>query len=66
MIIDDLDAISVSIPEAKTQTPLIVYPNAELPLTIALQCLQSVRWRYAQVINASRDVEHLKFPLSDR
>jgi len=50
MIIDDLDVAGVSVPEAKTQMPLIIYPNVELPLTIALQCLQSV-------INAPRDVE---------
>jgi hypothetical protein len=65
MVIDDLHVVGVSIREAKAQTPLIVYPNAKLPLTIALEGLQSVRRRYAQVIDASGNIEHLKLPLRD-
>ena len=49
----------------KNDTPLIVYPNAKLPLTIALEGLQSVRRRYAQVTDASGNIEHLKLPLRD-
>jgi hypothetical protein len=66
MVIDDLDAVGVPVLETKTQAPLIVYPNAKLSSTVALQGLQSVRRGYAQVLNAPRDVEHLKLPLGDR
>jgi hypothetical protein len=31
MVIDDLEVVDISIREAKTQTPLFVHPNAELP-----------------------------------
>ena len=66
MVVDDLNVVSVPVRKAKTQTPLIVYPNAKLTLPISLQGLQSVRRRYAQVIDASGVVEHLEFPLSNR
>jgi len=37
----------------------------QLPLTIAPEGLQSVRRRYAQVTDASGNIEHLKLPLRD-
>jgi hypothetical protein len=57
MVIGDLHVVGISLREAETQTPLIVYPNAKLPLTIALEGLQSVRRRYTQIVNASDNVE---------
>jgi len=66
MAVDDLGVIGVTVLKAKTQTPLIVYPNAPLPALVSLQGLQSVRWRYAHVIDTAGDVEHLKFPLRCR
>jgi hypothetical protein len=66
MVIDDLDVVGVPVLETKTQAPLIVYPNALLSSTLALQGLQSVRRRYAQVLDAPSDVEHLKLPVGDR
>jgi hypothetical protein len=65
MVIDDLHVVGISLRAAKTQTPLIVYPNAKLPLAITLEGLQSVRRRYAQIIDASGNVEHLKLSPSN-
>jgi|AVFP01.1.fsa_nt_gi hypothetical protein len=66
MVIDDLDCVGVPILETKTQAPLIVYPNAKLSSTVALQGFQSFRRGYAQILDAPRDVTHLKLPLRDR
>jgi len=37
MVVDDLGVIGVTVLEAKTQTPLIVYPNAPLPAPVSLR-----------------------------
>ena len=48
MVIGDLHVVGISLREAETQTPLTGYPNAKLPLTIALEALQSVRRQFVQ------------------
>jgi hypothetical protein len=45
VIVNNFYIIGVSVPPAETDTPLIVYPNAVLPLPTAGQGLKSVpRW----------------------
>ena len=63
VIIGDFDFIrSVSLPE-KTNTPLIVDPDAMLPDPIRMQHLQPVSWWGTQVLEIRRVIEHGQFPL---
>jgi hypothetical protein len=50
VIINDFDAICVTLLPFETDPPLIIDPNAVLPLTISMQPLQLVSGRTAKVI----------------
>lgn len=52
MIIDDLNFVGVAVPPYETDAPLIVDANTMLPFAIALQCLEAVAGRYAQILKA--------------
>ena len=65
VIIGDFDFIrSVSLPE-KTNSPLIIDPDAVLPDSICSQHLQPVSWWGTQVLEIRRVIEHREFPLSN-
>jgi hypothetical protein len=58
MVIDDLNVVGMAVFEAEAYAPLIVDADAPLPDTVALQLLQSVIGRNAQVFRLFRPVEH--------
>ena len=49
MVIDDLDQLSAAVSPDKAEAPLIVDADAVLPSAIALEGLQPVAWRRAQI-----------------
>jgi len=50
VVIDDLDIEYVAILELETDTPLVVHPDAPLPLAITPQGFQTIaRWRAKKV-----------------
>ena len=49
MVVHDFDVNGITIHPDKTDSPLIVDPNTVLSYPVSMQCLQSVRRRYAQV-----------------
>jgi hypothetical protein len=51
MVIDDLNLICIPAIKAKTDPPLIVDANAPLSYTVIRQCLQSIGWRKAQILD---------------
>jgi len=55
---DDLDVVRVSRPPAKTDSPLLVDPNAVLAGPVSLELLQAVARRQSQVIEYRRCVQH--------
>jgi hypothetical protein len=49
MIIDDLDVFRRSFPPEETDSPLVVDPNAILPVPVAAQSLEPVSWNRTQI-----------------
>jgi hypothetical protein len=49
VIIHNLRFVRVPFPPNKTETPLVVDPNAVLPLPVAAQCLQPIPRRRCQI-----------------
>ncbi len=62
MIVDDFDLGAVTVTPYKTNAPLIVYPDAVLARTLALQCLQTIRWWNSQIVESLGRVEHPQLP----
>ncbi len=58
MVINDFDVIYVGIFKAKTYAPLIVYTNAPRAFAVAFQLLQSIVWRYPQIVHFDCPIEH--------
>jgi hypothetical protein len=44
----------------EADTPLAIYPNAELICPVALQAFQSVAWQGAKIGEACRSVQNLQ------
>ena len=57
MVINDLHILSVMAGPSEADSPLIIDPDAVLPLPVAPQSLQSIAGRNAQVIEAGGDFE---------
>ena len=55
MIIDDFNILGTSLRPAKAESVLIIDPNTAEPFTIALQSLEPVYGRNAQVIQRQSD-----------
>ena len=45
----------------KTDSPLVIYPDAILSFTITTQFLKSVRWRYPQIMYVLGIIKHPQF-----
>jgi len=58
MVIDDLNIVYMAALEAEAYAPLIVYADAPLPNSVALQLLQFVIGRDTQISQIFRPVEH--------
>jgi len=50
MIICDFNVIRVSVEERKADSPLIIYGNRVLPLSLTSQGMKPIAWRNLQVI----------------
>src|ERR1700737_916942 len=57
VIIDDFHVERVSILPLEAQTPLLVDPNAVLPLAIPLHCFEQIRRRNQEVAQICRTVQ---------
>lgn len=62
MIINNFYSMGITIAPFKTDSPLLIDPNAILARSITMQLLQSVTRRYAQIVQRDRPIEHTKFP----
>lgn len=65
MIVDDLDAMGVTVMPNEADTPTIVDPDAVLSSTIAFQPLQSIARRRFQILQADGSVQHIELPNRD-
>ena len=65
MVVNDLDRIGAILCPNKTDSPLIVDADAVLPFTIVLQCFEPVGWRYLQISQRLRLVQHEEFAQDD-
>jgi hypothetical protein len=57
VVIDDFHVERVSILPLEAQTPLLVDPNAVLPLAIPLHCFEQIRRRNQEVAQVCRTVQ---------
>ncbi len=57
MVVDDLNVVRVAAAPSETDPPLVVDSDAVLPAPVALERLQPVARRYAQVVQALGGVE---------
>jgi hypothetical protein len=60
VIVHDFDVIRVTRSPNEADTILIVDPNAVLPLTIAMQSLESVARRHPKIANVGGGMQHEK------
>jgi hypothetical protein len=60
VIVHDLDVFGVAARPAKADAELIVHPQAPLARAIALQLLEPVGRRRAEVLDAARKIELLQ------
>lgn len=56
MIIHDFNLVCVPFPPNKTETPLVIDPNAVLPLPGTVERLKPIPWRCGQVAELSSAV----------
>ena len=61
MLVYDFNVFGIAIHPDKTDAPLVVDPDAVLSFPVPMQCFQSVRRRYAQVVQRSSIVSHSEF-----
>jgi hypothetical protein len=66
MIIHYLNIESITVFETETQTPLIIYADAPLPLAVSVQSFQPVIWWNAKVFNRIRIIQHLQLTSGNR
>jgi len=57
MIVNDLNIVSVSLAPTETDPPLVVDPNAILPLPVHSQFLKAVSWWDTKIIQLFRRVQ---------
>jgi hypothetical protein len=61
MVIDNFDIRGAVLRPAKTEAPLIVYPDAVCSDTFACKRFQPVSRRYAQIVQRHRDFQLTQF-----
>ena len=61
MIISDFYVVRVATLPSETNTPLIVDADTVLPRTSPGQFFQVIAWRYSQVSDLNRGIEHPQF-----
>lgn len=68
MIIAEFHVEGITIDESKADAPLVIDGDGMLALTIILECMEAISRRYAQVVQARREIDILEFarcPLGD-
>jgi hypothetical protein len=60
MVINDLNVIRITAFPNKTDAPLLIDPDAELPFSVMMQSLKVVRRWNAQGLKNARCIEHLE------
>jgi hypothetical protein len=63
MVIHDPNIMRLAIDPLKDYAPLIVDPDRIKLLQFALELLQSVRWRYRQIVEPARRVDRFELTL---
>lgn len=64
MIIGNLNVRSLSGSPVKTNSPLLIYPDAILPFSVSGKFFQTVSRRDPKVIKGIRTIQNVKFTLS--
>lgn len=64
MVIHDLHVIGIAFQPLETNAPLVVDPDAVLPLTISTKPLEMIGGRRSQIINRHCPVQHAQFAQS--
>ena len=62
MVVDDLDIVGAVDRPAEADAPLIIDPDAPLPLSVSLEFLQSIAGEPAQVGEVSRSLQGSEAP----
>jgi len=57
MIVHDLHVVSVALAPTKAGPPPVVDPHAVLAFSITAECLETVAWWHAQVVELTRAVQ---------
>jgi len=65
MIVYNFNIVSVSLAPTEADTPLVIDPNAVLPLPVSSQFLKAISWRDKKIIQSLRRIQQEQFPLSD-
>jgi hypothetical protein len=66
VVVHNLYGSGVAIAPDKAQTPLIVDPDAVLPLSVASQQFKPVAWGYTQKVEAGGGMQLLQFAQGSR
>jgi hypothetical protein len=65
VVLDDLDVISVTIAPDKADSPLIVYADAVLSLSVARQSFKAIPGGNAKIRHGRAAMKHSQFPEGD-
>jgi len=57
MVVGDLNVVGIAFNEVEADTPLVVYRDRVLPSPVALQSVQAITGRNAQIIQITSQVE---------
>ena len=64
VVIAELDVVSISVYESKTNSPLVVYRDRVLPASISPKCVKPIPRRNSKIIKPHRQVQVLKLSRS--
>jgi hypothetical protein len=62
VVIDDLNVVRIAVPPHKTDTPLVIDPDAVRPGAIALEHFQLIARRHAKILQPPCLMQVQKFP----
>ena len=63
MIVNDFHVMGISLAPDETNAPLVVDANAVPSGAIALEHLQPIAWRHAQIEKLNGGIQHVEFSL---
>ena len=62
MVINNFDIMSVAFAPSEADPPLVIESDAPLPLSVAVQFLESITRRYSEILDLGCSIEHPKLP----